>query len=122
MTAYYLSYFVGLGAGYLMGRVSSMMKKRGLYRKAFPREKRVSKHLAWDELPSGAAIDIAPGLVGYAAKIDGNCWWWIARQGRSIVEGPAADMDGARLAVMQTAQEFLFPKLSPAPLESVRHG
>lgn len=87
----------------LHGLVNSW--KHSFYRKALPTEKKADG-LPWDELASGSTITLGGGYIGYVANIDGKPWWWVARNGRSIVEGPATDISGARVAVLQCALDF----------------
>lgn len=61
----------------------------------------------WHELPSGWSRSLDENSVGYAARIDDQCHWWIARHGRTVIEGPSQTLESAKLEVDQSYSEFL---------------
>jgi hypothetical protein len=66
-----------------------------------------ARHKRWVRLPSGYAHDYAPGVVGYVMATDDGAYWWLARHGRTIIEGPCPTVDAGKREVAQAAREWV---------------
>lgn len=61
---------------------------------------------AWMELPSGWSREVR-GLSAYAMTPDGStAYWWVSRSGRTLVEGPAASLETAKVEAEREALEL----------------
>lgn len=79
---------------FLLGRTW----ERGRMRKRRPTPR-------WTMLPSGWSKDCG-GLTIYAMTQDGNAYWWVARNGRTIIEGPSSTLDMAKIEAEREAHEL----------------
>lgn len=59
----------------------------------------------WQSLPSGWSRNVG-GLTIYAMTQDGNAYWWVARNGRTIIEGPSSTIDMAKIEAEREAHEL----------------
>lgn len=59
----------------------------------------------WTLLPSGWSKDCG-SLTIYAMTQDGNAYWWVSRNGRTIIEGPSSSLDMAKLEAEREAHEL----------------
>lgn len=63
--------------------------------------------VSWVELPSGRACHYRDGIVGYVApRAEGGAYWWIARRGRTLVEGPCGTVGEAQREADAAVREF----------------
>lgn len=60
-------------------------------------------HGVWRKMPSGWFFDISPGFILYAMTMSGNAYWWVSRNGKTIIEGPAASIDTAKMEAEREA-------------------
>lgn len=58
----------------------------------------------WNRLPSGWARNYGPRVVGLVSTQSSGTYWWVMRDGRTLVEGEADSVDGARQEVEKTAE------------------
>ena len=59
----------------------------------------------WSELPSGWSRNIH-GMTIYAMTQDGNAYWWVSRNGKTIIEGPSSSLDMAKVEAEREAREL----------------
>lgn len=59
----------------------------------------------WHSLPSGWSRNVGRFTI-YAMTQDGNAYWWVARNGRTVIEGPAGDLDMAKIEAEREAREL----------------
>ena len=60
----------------------------------------------WNTLPSGFSRQYSFDFVGYVSPTDDGAHWWISRRGRTIIEGPAANVLMAKHEVEKAAADF----------------
>lgn len=60
----------------------------------------------WRRLPSGYFREF-PEALGYVFPRESDAYWWLTRQGRSLVEGTAPTVEAAQAEVEKAASEFL---------------
>jgi len=60
----------------------------------------------WNALPSGLCYETWGDLVGYVVSSVGTVYWWVTRNGRTIIEGPAASIELGKLEVECAVREF----------------
>lgn len=80
-------------SGWLAGRSSG---KRIDLRRTSP---------AWQQLPSGWSRNFG-ALTIYAMTMDHEAYWWVARNGRTIIEGPAGTLADAKQEAEREAREL----------------
>lgn len=61
----------------------------------------------WVRLPSGLSHDYAPGVTGYVMPTDDGAYWWLSRNGRTVIEGPCETVDAGKIEVAQAAREWV---------------
>lgn len=59
----------------------------------------------WHELPSGWSSDVR-GLSVYAMTQGPAAYWWVSRNGKTIIEGPAGSLEAAKLEAEREAREL----------------
>lgn len=59
----------------------------------------------WQQLPSGWSRDVS-GMTIYAMTQDGNAYWWVSRNGRTIIEGPSSSLAMAKIEAEREAREL----------------
>ena len=71
---------------------------------------RIDQHLRrstikWQQLPSGWSRDFG-SLTIYAMTMDQEAYWWVARNGRTIIEGPAGTLEAAKQEAEREARDL----------------
>ena len=62
----------------------------------------------WVELPSGWSKSINGTTEAFAMVFDRQtAYWWINRNGRTIVEGPTLNLDSAKEEILKAEKDFL---------------
>jgi hypothetical protein len=61
--------------------------------------------LRWQQLPSGWSRDFG-SLTIYAMTMEQEAYWWVSRNGKTIIEGPAGTLDAAKLEAEREAREL----------------
>lgn len=59
----------------------------------------------WEQLPSGWSRSVG-ALTIYAMTQGGAAYWWVARNGKTIIEGPSDSLDMAKLEAEREAREL----------------
>lgn len=59
----------------------------------------------WHQLPSGWSRNVGP-LTAFAMTQERQAYWWVARNGRTIIEGPAGTLDMAKVEAEREAHEL----------------
>jgi len=59
----------------------------------------------WDELPSGWTRTHG-SLTIYAMTQDDGAYWWVSRNGKTIIEGPSRTLEAAQRAAEQEARDL----------------
>ncbi len=93
---------VGFLLGFICARMSARTAIVTVHHTVQPIEGR------WIDLPSGFSCEYGPGFVGYVSPTDDGAYWWLARRGRTIIEGPASTVGLGKVQVEQAAAEFKF--------------
>ena len=60
---------------------------------------------AWQQLPSGWSRNYG-SLTIYAMTMDHEAYWWVARNGKTIIEGPAGTLSAAKLEAEREARDL----------------
>ena len=62
----------------------------------------------WVLLKSGSFKHYGNGSIGYIMQSSaGNAYWWIVRNGKTIIEGPSDSIDSAALESDSMAKELI---------------
>lgn len=59
----------------------------------------------WQQLPSGWSRDCG-ALTIYAMTMDQEAYWWVSRNGKTIIEGPAGTLADAKQEAEREAREL----------------
>lgn len=59
----------------------------------------------WTVLPSGWSRNVG-SLSIYAMAQNGKAYWWVSRNGRTIIEGPSKNIDVAKVEAEREAREL----------------
>lgn len=51
---------------------------------------------SWRRMPSGWCREVR-GMTIYAMTQDGNAYWWVSRNGKTLVEGPSRTLETAKV-------------------------
>jgi len=82
-------------SGWLAGQSHEKLKKTDL-RQPVTR---------WQQLPSGWSKDYG-ALTIYAMTMDDGAYWWVSRNGKTIIEGPCDTLANAQRSAEQEAKEL----------------
>lgn len=82
-------------AGVTMGRVWGSIRKAPVK----------TPTLRWQKLPSGWSRDCG-ALTIYAMTMDQEAYWWVSRNGKTIIEGPAGTLADAKQEAEREAREL----------------
>ena len=59
----------------------------------------------WQQLPSGWSKDYG-ALTIYAMTMDDGAYWWVSRNGKTIIEGPCDTLVNAQRSAEQEAKDL----------------
>ena len=59
----------------------------------------------WHQLPSGWSRNVGP-LTAFAMTQERRAYWWVSRNGRTIIEGPSSTIDMAKVEAEREAREL----------------
>jgi hypothetical protein len=82
-------------SGWLAGRSQERLKKIDLREPS----------ARWQQLPSGWSKDYG-ALTIYAMTMDDGAYWWVSRNGKTIIEGPCDTLANAQRSAEQEAKEL----------------
>jgi hypothetical protein len=82
-------------SGYLTGRSVERVRKEVV----------PTPVVQWQQLPSGWSKDYG-ALTIYAMTMDDGAYWWVSRNGKTIIEGPCATLEAAQRSAEQEAKEL----------------
>lgn len=71
-----------------------------------PAQKVNPARVFWEQLPSGWSRNVSNSVTVYATTIDGCAYWWVARNGRTVIEGPSSSLDMAKIEAEREAYEL----------------
>jgi hypothetical protein len=78
----------------------------GVYTARRPSSQPIAPTRKWVRLPSGFSHDYGPGLTGYVTPTDDGAYWWLSRNGRTLIEGPCRNVEAGKREVAKAAQEM----------------
>lgn len=94
------SVFTSFATGYLLAKIPTGGKPVAKKARQTPVD-------GWVTLPSGLFYRDDSGTIGFVATSgDGAGYWWISRQGRTIIEGPTQTLDAGKNEVLKALREF----------------
>ena len=91
--------FLMFVSGWFIGRI---WERVGVEReKAHDAVKRIDS--SWRRMPSGWSREVK-GLTIFAMTQGGDAYWWVSRNGKTIIEGPAGTLADAKLEAENEAR------------------
>ena len=84
-------------SGFIAGRAHEKIRKIDLGIRRSPE--------GWQQLPSGWSTDFGT-LTIYAMTMDDGAYWWVSRNGKTIIEGPSSSLGMAKVEAEREAKEL----------------